>query len=578
MFSRSLFSIFTLFLVLSTSLSLDAQRRRDRDKAEDAWPPVRSYSRTSLGSSMQSVFARHYDFCGFKKLTGKRDYTPPTIDRFLGRRNLRTRVERADLNGGNLLNYIFTAEETTYPLDKIHYRPDHLLFNEADGVNLDPQPREGFDAFLLTKNCSGYLKASLDVGLKPPYVAFASALDTDARRNSTVVALAGSFISPLSEVLGANDDRTAELMIKLWRFYQDHPEYAYGAYYLTQFEGVTVKHLTDAEEIRQTEQSLGVNVSLPLAGNFQSDLNRTTLRENKFSGTDWETIVYADFEGPYQRQSLFARLPSAQEVVDYFYDNPVLRPVGTRYASLREGGSHEHAFEIAGLPAGLAGLGWQLDNLSTGAYRNNPALEVAPQGAGLLFTVRGFAAPQLFSPDNTTVFEFLPVSYDLVLPARSGMPPLRIPHEVSLPLSNHPIVEMAGNRFELRRKNNGQYAFQWHLTLNIDDRENPLDESGEFKANKIAAGTDSLALTVVMVEAEFDPRRSVLNVVLETEENFPLARINDRNMQTVPASIEAFFPVKDGYSLCRRPLLTQLAVPQIVKFVKPSFIQDHRDN
>ncbi|MEM6769923.1 MAG: hypothetical protein AAF597_04975, partial [Bacteroidota bacterium] len=405
----------------------------------------------------------------------------------------------------------------------------------------------------------------LDAGLKPPYAAFSTALDTDARRNSTVVALAGSFISPLGEVLAANDDRTAELMIKLWRFYQDHPQYAYGAYYLTQFEGVTVKHLTDAEEIRQTEQTLGINVSLPLAGNFQTDLSRQGLRENKFSGTDWETIVYADFEGPYQRQNLFARLPSAQEVADYFYDNPLVRPVDTRYAALREGGSHEHAFEVAGLPAGLAGLGWRLENLSTGAYRDNPALEVAPQGNGLRFAVRGFAAPELFSPDNTTVFEFLPVTYDLVLPARSGMPPLRIPHQVSLPLSNHPIVEMAGNRFELRRKNNGQYAFQWHLTLNIDDRDNPLDENGEFKANKLSAGTDSLSLNINMVQASFDPRRSVLNVVLETEENFPLTEINDRNMQTVPASIEAFFPVKDGYSLCRRTLVTRLAVPEIVR-------------
>lgn len=568
--------LLSFLILLTASTTLDAQRRRNRAAAEEEWPPVRSYSRTSLGSAMQAVFARHYDFCGFKKLTGRRDYTPPTIDQFLGRRSLRTKVERADLNGGNLLSYIFTAEETTYPLDRIHYRPDKLLFTQADGVNLDPQPREGFDAFLLTKNCSGYLKASLDAGLKPPYVAFGAALETDARRNSTVVALAGSFVSPLQEVLAANDERTAELMVRLWRFYQEHPEYAYGAYYLTQFEGVTVKHLTDTEEIRQTEQSLGINVSLPLAGSFKSGLNRETFRENKFSGTDWETIVYADFEGPYQRQNLFARLPSAEEVVAYFYENPVLRPLDTRYASLREGGSHAHAFEVVGLPAGLAGLGWRLENLSTGAYRDRPALEVAPQEGGLRFTVRGFAAPELFSPDNTAAFEFLPVGYELVLPAKNGLPALRIPNEVRLPLSNHPIVEMAGNRFELRRQNNGQYAFQWHLTLNIDDRDNPLDEYGEFKANKIAAGTDALSLNISMVEATFDARRSVLNVVLETEENFPLGKINDRNMQMVQASIEAFFPVKDGYTLCRRPLVTQLAVPEIVKLRKPSFIPDHK--
>jgi len=438
------------------------------------------------------------------------------------------------------------------------------LFNEADGVNLEPQPREGFDAFLLTKNCSGYLKASLDAGLKPPYVAFSTALDTDARRNSTVVAVSGSFVSPLGEILAANDVRTTELMVQLWRFYQDNPQYSYGAYYLTQFEGVMIKHLTDAEEIRRSEQTLGINVSAPLAGQLNADLNRTTLRENKFAGTDWETIVYADFEGPYQRSSLFAALPTAAEVAAYFYYNPVSRPVSGQYDALREGGTHEHAMQVDGLPAGLAGLDWRMENISSDAYRDTPDLAVTANDTGLRFTVRGFASPELFSADNTRFFEFLPVRYDLVLPARNGLPELRLPYEVSFPVSNHPIVETAGTRFELRRKNNGQYAFQWFLTLNVDDRNNPLDEAGEFRANKISAGLPGQQIDVRMVNANFDAQRSVLNVVLETTENWPLDRINDQQMQTVPATIEAFFPVKNGYTLCRRPLVTELAVPQVL--------------
>lgn len=555
-------SLFLLIAFILTSFSAEGQRRRDQPD-EETWPPVRSYSRVSLGSALQSVFARHYDFCGFEKLKDRRDYTPPNINRFLGRRTLRTKVERADLNGGNLLSHIFTAAETGYPLDRIHFRPDHLLFNAADGIDLEPQPREGFDAFLLTKNCSGYLKASLDAGLKPPYVAFGTAMETDGRRNSTVVAMSGSFVSPLTEVLAANDVRTTELMVRLWRFYQDNPEYAAGAYYLTQFEGVMIKHLTDAEEIRRSEQTLGINVSVPLGGQFNSDLNRTTLRENKFAGTDWETIVYADFEGPYQRGGLYARLPNPAEVAEYFYYNPVVRPVSPRFDALREGGAHEHALMVDGLPAGLAGMDWRIDELRSGAYRDAPGLQVSAEDNGLRFTIRGFSAPALFSPDNTTVFEFLPVEYDLVLPARNGMPELRIPNRVQLPVSKHPIVEMAGNSFELSRQNNGQYAFQWFLTLNVDDRDNPLDETGQFMANKISAGAAGSPLDLRMVSADFDARRSVLNVVLETTDNWPLDRINDQNMRTVPAVIEAYFPVKDGYSLCRRPLRAQLAVPEI---------------
>lgn len=71
-------------------------------------------------------------------------------------------------------------------------------------------PDDNFDAFILTKTCGGYLKASLDAGIEPPYAAFKAALDSDSRRESSVVAVSGSFLSPLRLALDAGDRRTAE--------------------------------------------------------------------------------------------------------------------------------------------------------------------------------------------------------------------------------------------------------------------------------------------------------------------------------------------------------------------------------
>jgi hypothetical protein len=553
---------FVLFVLLTLTSSLDAQRR-NRRAAEPIWPPERAYGRTTLGNALQSVFQRHYDFCGFTKPNGKRDYTPPTIDRFLGKRDLRTRVERADINGGNLLSYIFTDEETTFPLDLIHYRADQLLFNKADGIELMPAPRPGFDAFLLTKNCSGYLKSSLDAGLKPPYVAFSAALDTDARRNSTVMALAGSFVSPLGEILAANDARTTELMATLWRFYQDHPDYIGRAYYLTQFEGVMVKHLTDATEVTRAEQTLGVNVAVPLAGKLKAGLNRQRTNDNNFSGTDWETIVYTDFEGPYQRNGLFAALPGPADIEAYFRHAPLVATDGKRMP-LREGGAHQHSVSVAGLPAGLAGAGWRIDNVRGGAYRGAPSLQVTASGpAGLSFSVGGNTSPELFIPEQPGAIEEVPLYYELVLPARANLPDLRIPVSNRIPTSTHPLVDMAGARFELQRKNNGQYAFRWYLTLNVNDRENPLDANGKFEATEITAGYAESPMDLALIDASYDAYRATMTVVLETERTWQLNLIDDRNMQTLPVRVEVCLPVKDGYSLCRRPLSTRLAVPRI---------------
>lgn len=553
---------FLLFLLLCTTFSLTAQRRGSKYE-EPAWPPERAYGRTTLGNALQGAFERHYDFCGFVKPTGKRDYTPPTIDRFLGKRSLRTKVERADINGGNLLSYIFTDQETTFPLDAIQYRADQLLFNQETGIDLMPQPRPGFDAFLLTKNCSGYLKASLDAGLKPPYAAFSTALNTDDRRNSTIVAMAGSFVSPLTEILQANDARTTELMATLWRFYQERPDYIGHAFYLTQFEGVMIKHLTDATEVTRTEQSLGVNIAIPLAGSVKAGIGKERTNSNAFTGTDWETIVYTDFEGPYQRDRLFAMLPGPVQIEAYFRNTPLVN-AGNLPAPLREGGTHQHTVTVTGLPSGLAGAGWRIENIRGGAYRGAPNLQVTTAASdGLSFFVNGQASPDLFLIDQPGAIANVPLYYELVLPSRGAIPDLRIPVNRRLPTSTHPLVDMTGARFELQRKNNGQYAFRWYLTLNVNDRENPLDPMGKYEISGLNAGYSESPVDLQVIEVAYDARRAAVTVVVETERTWPLGEVDDRNMQTMPVKMEVCLPVQDGYSLCRRPITSRLAVPRI---------------
>lgn len=553
---RPLFVI--LVLLIGTTGHLDAQRRKKKAE-EDVWPPERAYSRLFLGGALQDVFARHYDFCGFAKPEGKRDYTPPTIEKFLGKRTLRTRVEKADINGGNLLNYVFSAREMTAPLDAIHYSPGNLLYNELEGINLLPQPRDGFDSFVLTKNCGGYLKSSLDVGLKPPYAAFAAALNTDAKRSSSVLAMAGSFESPLSEVLGANDARTTELMARLWQFYQLHPEYNGQAYYLRQFDGVVVKHLTESDDVVAAEQSLGVNVSLPLSAKLDASLAHRRENHNTYSGNDWETIVYTDFDGPYTREKMYYALPGPEEIADYFAG---LTTLTTSSVPLREAATHRHTVTVPGLPPALAGAGWQIHNISGDAYRNEPSLDVVPSERGMVFTLTGRTASKLFVRGKV---EEVSVSYDLVLPpSRAGIPAIRIPVRQEMGTSAHPLVELAGSRFELHRKNTGQYAFQWHLTVNVEDRENPLDAGGRFTAEKLTIGGTGDSLDAHVVSATYDQRRAALSVVLESERSWPLAMIDDRNMRSFPMHTELCMPVKDGYSLCRRPITARLAVPRII--------------
>ena len=553
---RRLLIVFLLLLIALPSL-LDAQRRRKKD--EPTWPPERAYSRLFLGGALQDVFARHYDFCGFTKAEGKRDYTPPTIEKFLGHRSLRTRVEKADIHGGSLMSYVFTEREVNAPLDAIRYSPASLLYQADDEAGTLPQPRDGFDSFVLTKNCGGYLKSALDAGLKPPYAAFAAALDTDAKRSSSVLAMAGSFQSPLAEELGAGDERTTALMARLWQFYLEHPEFRSGAYYLRHFEGVLIKHLTDAEEVIAAEQSVGVNVNLPLSASINSSLSHRRENQNNFSASDWETIVYTDFTGPYTREAMFAALPSPDQIAAYFSGLPALSATAV---PLREAATHRHSVELIGLPDALANAGWTIADVRGGAYQDSPDLSVRATEAGLNFTIQGQTEPSLFRDGQQ---ELVTIAYDLLLPAKEGMPELRLPVQQRMNTSAHPLVELAGTRFELRRRNSGEYAFQWHLTVNVEDRENPLDGSGNFTAGSLQLHDKrGEILAARVVKATYDARRTVLTVTLESERSWPLRNIDDRHMQSLPIETELILPVKDGYSACRRLITARLAVPRIL--------------
>ena len=140
---------------------LDRARSKLNDHRQENWPPEHVYSRISLGRALQNTFQQHFQYCGFTEVGGNRDYLPPDIEQFLGRRALRTRVEQADLSGGSLLQYIFLAEETNRALDDIAFRPEFRLEVPGTEVPFMMAPEAQFDSYNLTENCSGYLKAAL---------------------------------------------------------------------------------------------------------------------------------------------------------------------------------------------------------------------------------------------------------------------------------------------------------------------------------------------------------------------------------------------------------------------------------
>lgn len=573
LFSAPLFCLLAI-LLLAAALPRDAAAQRSRLKQKlreqrlENWPPEQTYRRLSLGYSLQHVFEKHFNFCGFKAESDRRDFIPQDISKFLGRRDLRTEVEMADISGGGLFNYIFGDLELSTPLNAIRYQTANLL--DLDGLPaqfmLDPDER--FDAFVLTKNCSGYLKAALDAGIEPPYAAFKSALSTDSRRESSVIAISGSFANPIREILAANDDRTTELMLRLWQFYRERPEYAGYAYYLQEFEGVMIKHLTTANDIYSLESEIGVNINGPIGAHLKAGLSTGRAGGGSFSGTDWETIVYTDFEGPYTREQLYAPLPTPADIEKYFAG---LRPIFEKpkdFPLLTEGAEHKHYLIVPGIPEEICRLPWVIEQVNAGVYADGPRLQVdhyvEPNGRyGCRFTVIGRPQPTLFAGPRSERPGTVPLSYRI----RSQEPVMG--HYLSfylkeeLATSAHPIVSLENGHFDLSKREDRRFAFLWQFTLEVEDRENPVDFSvPPFVSNlQIRRSDQQIEANVTRVFCNEQKKECYISI--ETRETWPLDKIDDRNMVNYNLAMDVHLQTNRGQVRNVRPVKGILSFPSI---------------
>ncbi len=565
---------FTILGLLFSAGGLTAQKvTKYKDKLEEhrseGWPPQRVYSRVSLGYALQRIFKKHTDYCGFSIADTKRDFVPADMSKFLGKRDLRTKVETADIRGGGLLNYIFSFEETQRPFTEISFSQGKIFTSNGMTDPFVINPDENFDSFILTKNCSGYLKASLDAGIEPPYSAFKTALATDDRRESNVVAVSGSFLSPLKAVLETNDWRANEAMMQLWKFYSGNPDYINRAYYLKEFEGVMVKHITVAEENRKWDAEVGVNISLPFSSKINNKFGKGKASTNSFTGTDWETIVYADFNPEYTRSQLFTNLPSPYQISAYF---SALRPdiqLSKEFPLMSESADHRHSFTIDGIPREMCENFWVLENIRPGVYQNQPELHVEAFGDpatgnyGCKFTVTGRPMNEHFSGPFGVRPDRIRVDYQIRSRYPVGGEFIRFYIEKDIPTSAHPVATLNNGSFDLTKKEDRRFAFQWTFSIDLEDYENPVDYATLPEVSQLAVQRNEQYLPVKLSKIQCDAPRRQYWLTIESLDTYPLEQIDDQNMINYNLSLEFLLQTKRGMAKAARPISGRLSFPGI---------------
>lgn len=570
--------LMSMVMILPTS---DAQRSsRWQRKLEEArrenWPPERSYSRISLGYALQRIFKRHCEYCGFST-PGKRrrDYVPQDISKFLGRRTLRTDVETANIRGGGLLYYIFQEEDMERPFDEINFSPSRVFRVEGLERQFIVNPDPNFDSYFMHKTCSGYLRAALEAGIKPPYASFQAALDTDHRRESSVVALSGSFVSPMHFVFENNDYRTTQSMLRLWQFYQDNPSYIGNAYYLREFEGVMLKHLSSAEQNYRIEREGGFNFSGPLPARLEASLGFGSTGQATFAGTDWETIIYTEFDYESERLGMFSPLPSPGEIQDYVCGlNPVFQNAQDLPLMI-EGIEHKHFLIVEGIPEYMSSNAWVIEEVSPGVYDGAPTLnaeyyyDAESETGGCRFTVTGRPLASNFRGAIDDRPSKLNVRYRIRSKEPVNGKYLYFDIDEEIQTSSHPIANISDGRFDLAKKDGWAFAFQWKFAIEVEDHYNPVSfEVQPYIGNLLVRRSDK-KLNVRIVEVEPDAQRKRFYVTLESQETYPLERIDHSAMQNYNLSLDIHLESARTAVTSVRPLKGILRFPALKELVPP---------
>lgn len=567
----SLIPFFCFFLFINVGFNQNIEKFKDKLEKyrSENWPPEKAHSRISLGYALQKVFEQHAQFCGFKNDNGKRDYVPGDISRFLGKRDLRTKVETADISGGGLLYYIFDASEIQTPFSELRYLPSRVIKLNSISNQFVANPDENFDSFIMTKTCGGYLKASLDAGIEPPYAAFKAAFDTDSRRESSVFALSGSFLSPLKVALDANDYRTMEFLMNLWKFYRDNPAFDGNAYFIKAFEGVMIKHIASAEENAKIERSGCLNINAPLGIRLKSELGLTQTSKNTFSGSDWETIIYSDFDENYTRSSLYAALPSSSEISRYFEKIKPVYQKDKDFPLMTEGFDHTHFLVLEGVPEFMTANFWEIESVKPGIFRGDPRLEANyfsnqnENSWGCQFKVTGKPDPSNFMGPLSNRPSKLELSYVIKSREPVNGQYIRFYVDEEIQTSSHPIAAVNEGEFDLSKKESRRFAFQWKFDIEIEDHYNPVDFNAEPYITNLSVRKSDKDLNVRISEINMDRQRRRISLVLETNDSYPLERIDDSNMINYNMAFDIHLQSERSGSISVRPVKGNLLFPAI---------------
>ncbi|MCB0584138.1 MAG: hypothetical protein KDD06_02245, partial [Phaeodactylibacter sp.] len=349
-----------------------------------------------------------------------------------------------------------------------------------------------------------------------------------------------------------------------------------NAYYLREFEGVMIKHITSTEENYRIETEGGLNINAPLGARLKANFSLGKGSRGSFFGNDWETIIYSDFEGPYQKNKLFSPLPTPDEINRYLHGINLVFQKEQDLPLMIEGVEHKHFLIVEGIPENMTDNFWVIENVRPGVYDGLPSLAAQPfqdndsRVSGCRFTISGRPLGANFRGPVENRPSKLNVRYRI----RSKEPVdgvfLSFDIDEEIQTSSHPIAHISEGSFDLSKKDGWNFAFQWKFAIDIEDRYNPVNFDVQPYIGNLLVRRSDKELNVRIVNVEPDLARKRFYITLETQESFPLGRIDNGNMLSYNLSLDIHLENRRSSVTSVRPVKSILKFPAIKPEVQES--------
>lgn len=287
--------------------------RSEEEKLEN-WPPRQLlYDSNTLGYYLNENFK---DFTSSANITNKseRNYIPRSILNDIDEEKLNAKAEFADISGKGVFFYIFNSDDRT-DFNNINFgsNPTRII-TVPTNTNYEIKTTSNLDNFIVSSTLRGYIDASIESGIEPPYSKIEFAAKRERTRNVSLVALYGSFVSPILNSI----NKDIGVLLSLWNVYKNNTNLIGNAYYLKEFNGIVGNTQFTGRDYNKLAGMGALNIRGPLKSSLKAQINGNTESESIFNATNWNTYINIEGLNESSRLNMFAKSPTPNDINERF--------------------------------------------------------------------------------------------------------------------------------------------------------------------------------------------------------------------------------------------------------------------